>query len=310
MKSILVVDDNKMNLAAARTVLGSKYKVIPVLNGQQALRFLAQNECDLILLDIKMPEMDGFELLEKIRTMECCRSIPVIFLTADKDTETETRGFQVGAVDFITKPFAPEVILSRVGRTLELEELRRSLADRLEQKTREVSVMKDIAQQDALTGLWNRVYTRDAVNALLSDGGKGALLMIDIDDFKSVNDNYGHSTGDDMLRTLAELLRSASRAGDVLCRIGGDEFMAYFKDLSAEADIRARVSELIAGMNAKIVQLGFAVNTSISVGIAIAPEDGTDFAELYSAADKALYYVKRNGKNAYHFFSDRLTDEG
>ena len=192
----------------------------------------------------------------------------------------------------------------------QLEELHRNLADRLEEKTREVSVMKDIAQQDALTGLWDRVYTQDAVNGLLSDGGEGALLMIDIDNFKSVNDNYGHSSGDDILRTLAEALRSACREEDVLCRIGGDEFTVYLKDLKSKPVIRSRVSDIIADVHARITQMDFAGNTTISVGIAIAPEDGGDFASLYSAADKALYYVKRNGKNSYHFFSDKLTGEG
>lgn len=189
-----------------------------------------------------------------------------------------------------------------------LEELHRNLADQLEEKTREASAMKDASQQDALTGLWNRVYTQDAVDNLLSQGDRGALLMIDIDNFKAVNDTYGHGPGDDMLRALAEMLRSVNGEGDVLCRIGGDEFTAYLKNFGSKSAIRTRVKDLITGMEGEIVRMGFTVNTSISVGIAIAPDDGTDFVSLYSAADKALYHVKNNGKNAYHFFSDKLTD--
>lgn len=201
--------------------------------------------------------------------------------------------------------------IRRMNRNLaQLEELRRNLADRLEQKTREVSVMKDIAQQDALTGLWDRSYTQDAVNDLLAQGGRGALLMIDIDNFKLVNDNYGHGSGDEMLQALAETLRASSREGDVRSRVGGDEFMVYLKDIQSKSAIRARVLDMIAGVGEKVKALGFEVDTSISVGIAIAPEDGVDFASLYNAADKALYYVKRNGKNSYHFFSGQLTDAG
>lgn len=120
MRTILIVDDNKLNLATARTVLSKEYKVIPVMKGQQALTYLENGACDLILLDIKMPEMDGFEVLSRIRGMEQCRSIPVIFLTADNDPETEARCFSEGAVDFITKPFVPEVMLSQISRVFEI----------------------------------------------------------------------------------------------------------------------------------------------------------------------------------------------
>ena len=196
MKKLLVVDDDKINLAIARKVLGDTYRVILVTNGTQALTYLGQETCDLILLDINMPEMDGFELLGKIRELETCRNIPVIFLTADNDTETEIRCFREGAIDFIAKPFVPEVMRSRIGRALELEELRKSLADRLEQKTREVSDIRNRSAQDALTGLWNRTHTEEAVNELIAQGIPGALFMIDMDNFKAINDNYGHLAGD------------------------------------------------------------------------------------------------------------------
>ncbi|MCH5286174.1 MAG: diguanylate cyclase [Christensenellaceae bacterium] len=309
MKSILVVDDNKLNLATARTVLINDYKVIPVMKGQQALTYLESGECDIVLLDINMPDMNGFEVLEKIRSMERYRNIPVIFLTGDNDAETETRCFKEGAVDFIAKPFVPEVMLSRIGRALELEELRRSLAYRLEQKTREVSAIKDMAQQDALTGLWDRVYTEDTVNELLERSATGALMMIDIDNFKSINDSYGHDTGDKVLIMLADTLRDQAAEEDVLCRLGGDEFVVFMKNASSKAYVRSRAAGLIAELHDRMETFGFEVDTSISIGIAQAPEDGTEFNKLYNCADKALYHVKRNGKNSFHFFSDRLEDE-
>ena len=312
MKTILVVDDNKLNLATARTVLSgnSNYRVIPVMKGQQALTYLETGECDIILLDINMPEMDGFEVLERIHAMEGCRNIPVIFLTADDDAETETRCFKEGAVDFIAKPFVPEVMLSRIGRALELEELRQSLADRLEQKTREVNDLEITSQQDALTGLWDRAYTEESVNGLLEQGCAGALMMMDIDNFKSVNDSYGHAAGDEMLKLVAATLQRSAREGDILCRLGGDEFVVFIKDVSGKTPIRDRASTIIADLHEQIEAMHYSVNTSISIGIAQTPGDGTDFATLYSCADKALYYVKRNGKNAYHFFGERLDENG
>ena len=309
MKNILVVDDDKINLATARRVLCDEYKVIPVMRGAQALSYLESGDCDIILLDINMPEMDGFEVLEKIREREDCKNIPVIFLTADSDTETETRCFEEGAIDFIAKPFVPEVMRSRIGRALELEELRRNLADRLEQKTREVSDMKSKSCQDALTGLWNRVHTEETVNAMISQGVKGALLMIDMDNFKAINDNYGHIAGDQTLKMFADTLRNLSGEEDVLCRIGGDEFVVFVKDMTSKSEIGNRAADIISDLCYKLEQCKFETNSSVSIGIAQTPEDGTEFNKLYNSADKALYYVKQNGKNSYHFFSDKMQAE-
>lgn len=309
MKNILVVDDNKLNLATARKVLCNDYKVTAVTRGAQAISFLEGNDCDIVLLDINMPEMDGFEVMEKIRSIERCQDLPVIFLTADNDSETETRCFKAGAVDFIAKPFVPEVMLSRIGRVLELEELRRSLADRLEQKTREVSAMRSKSRQDALTGLWNRAHTEETVNELIDGGAKGALMMIDMDNFKAINDNYGHIAGDQTLKMFADTLRDYSAEGDVLCRIGGDEFVVFVKDVTSKSELGNRASDIISDLCYKLEQCRFETNSSVSIGIAQTPEDGTEFNKLYNCADKALYYVKQNGKNSYHFFSDKVQAE-
>lgn len=309
MKTILVVDDDKLNLSAARKVLNGEYKVIPVVRGTQALSYLENGECDMILLDISMPEMDGFELLRKIRMMENGKDIPVIFLTADNDTETETRCFKEGAIDFIVKPFVPAVMQSRIGRALELEELRRGLADKLEKKTREVSDIKSKSYQDALTGLWNRAYTENAVNEMISQGEKGALFMLDMDNFKAVNDNYGHIAGDETLKMFAGTIKKFAGEGDVLCRIGGDEFMIFVKGVTEKNELGSRAAEIISEFQKKFAELDFETECSVSIGIAQTPEDGVEFNKLYNSADKALYYVKQNGKNAYHFFSDKLQKE-
>lgn len=309
MKNILIIDDDKLNLATARRVLSAEYKVIPAMKGTQALAYLQNGDCDIILLDINMPEMDGFEVLQKIRQMESCKDIPVIFLTADNDTETETRCFKEGAIDFIAKPFVPEVMRSRIGRALELEELRCSLAERLEQKTREVSDIKNKSCQDALTGLWNRVYTEAAVNKMIAQEAKGTLMMIDLDNFKAINDNYGHIEGDRVLKMFADTLRDFSGEEDILCRIGGDEFVVFYKDLTSKSEIGSRAADIISDLCDKLEQCKFKTNSSVSIGIAQAPEDAAEFNRLYNCADKALYYVKQNGKNSYHFFSDKLQTE-
>lgn len=309
MKTILVVDDDNMNLATTREVLSDSYKVVLVKKGQQALSYLENGDCDIILLDINMPEMDGFEVMEKIRAMERHVDTPVIFLTGDNDAETESRCFKAGAIDYIAKPFVPAVMLSRIGRILELEELRRSLADRLEQKIKEVSDIRSKTNRDVLTGLWNREYTEEAVNTMLQGGINGSVMMIDMDNFKLINDNYGHIAGDKTLKMFADTMRTYASEGDVLCRIGGDEFVVFVKGVTSKAELSNRAGDIIRDICAKIKDCGYETDTSVSIGIAKAPEDGAEFAKLYNAADKALYYVKQNGKNSYHFFSDKLAAE-
>ncbi|MGN0400807.1 MAG: diguanylate cyclase domain-containing protein [Acetatifactor sp.] len=309
MKHILVVDDNKINLASARHVLNDVYKVTAVTMGVQALKFLEDNDCDLILLDINMPEMDGFEVMERIRRNDRWKEIPIIFLTADNDAETENRCLEAGALDFIAKPFVPAVMMSRIGRILEMMDMRQQLAEKLEQKTREVHDITNKSRQDALTGLSNRSFTESTVNRYLSEGVKGALFMIDMDNFKAVNDTYGHIMGDTLLKMFADTMRSFASEGDVLCRIGGDEFVMFLNGVTSKGDISGLARDMIANLCVKIREKKIETDVSVSIGIAQAPEDGTDFNTIYNAADKALYYVKKNGKNSFHFFSDQKDEE-
>ncbi len=309
MKHILIVDDNKTNLASARAVLNGVYKVTAVTSGAQALKFLEGNSCDLILLDIKMPEMDGFEVMKRIGENEACGDIPIIFLTADNDAGTESRCLEAGAVDFIAKPFVPAVMMSRISRILEMVDMRRQLAEKLEQKVKEVSDIKSKARQDALTGLWNRAYTEETVNGLVSGGAKGALFMIDMDNFKAINDNYGHIEGDNTLKMFADTMRKYSSDGDVLCRIGGDEFVMFVNGVTSKSVLSNLAGDIISDLCAKLEAKKFETNSSVSIGIAQIPEDGTEFGTVYNAADKALYYVKQNGKNSFHFFSEQKAAE-
>ena len=309
MKTILVVDDNELVLESARQVLQDEYKIIPAMKGEEALSYLESGECDLVLLDIDMPEMDGFAALEKMREMEHCRNLPVIFIADGCDADTEARCYRSGAADVIAKPFVPETMRFRIGRALELEELRRGLADKHLQKTREVFEIWSKSHQDALTGLWNRTYTEQAVNGLLARGVSGAMMMIDVDDFKLINDSYGHIVGDRALKILAGIMREVFGEEDILCRMGGDEFVIFVKNETSKVELAKRAKEIILRLGREKAEIFSEMRASISIGIAQAPEDGNEFAQLYSCADKALYYVKQNGKGTYHFYSERLEDD-
>ena len=133
--------------------------------------------------------------------------------------------------------------------------------------------------------------------------------MLDMDNFKAVNDNYGHIAGDETLKIFAGTLKKFAGEGDVLCRIGGDEFMIFVKDVTEKSELGSRAAEIISGFQKKFAEFDFETECSVSIGIAQTPEDGMEFNKLYNSADKALYYVKQNGKNAYHFFSDKLQKE-
>ena len=141
MKCILVVDDSTTNLKFVESVLKDTYKLILVKSGEKALQYLGKNTVDLVLLDILMPDMDGFETFEKIKNLELNRDVPVVFLTADVDVDNEIKGLEMGAVDFIRKPFVPEVMLNRINRILRLEELTKSLEDKVKEK-RKINLLK------------------------------------------------------------------------------------------------------------------------------------------------------------------------
>ena len=309
MKKILIVYDNKLNLTVAKNVLRRIYEVTAVISGAQAIEAVDRQTYDLILLDINMPEMNGFEVLEKFKSNPCSKDIPVIFLTADSDADTETKCFESGALDFIAKPFVPEVMRSRISRILELEDLRKSLAEKLMLKTQEVEDIQSKSQKDALTGLWNRNYTEKLADELLKNGESGSLMMIDMDNFKAINDNYGHIAGDRTLKMFAETLESYCGKDDILCRIGGDEFVVFVRSVHSKNELSNLAGDILADLCRKLDECKFDTNSSVSIGIAQAPDDGTEFKDLYNAADKALYYVKQNGKNSFHFYSDKKEAE-
>lgn len=309
MKHILIVDDDKTSVVVAQAVLSKAYQVTTKNTGAQALEFLEENTVDLILLDINMPEMNGFSVMERIREDTVNRDTPIIFLTADNEARTEILCLDKGAIDFIGKPFVAEVMLSRVGRALELEGLRKSLANKLQEKIEEITEFKSKARRDGLTGLWNRTYAEECVDALLREKKKGALFMMDMDNFKAINDNFGHIAGDHALKIFADTLLRFSEKEDVACRMGGDEFVLFVTGENDKELLSGKAVDIIKDLSDKIGECGFELSSSISIGIALAPEDGEVFRDLYNAADKALYYVKQNGKNGYHFYSEQHISE-
>lgn len=527
-RHILVVDDDKLILKVAEDILEGSYQVSGVRSGEEALVFLETFSPDLILLDLHMPGMDGRETMNRIMNNRQWKNIPIIFLTADTKPETETECLYLGASDFITKPFVPQVVLSRISRIIELNDLRTDLETRLEKKTKLVEkvtlnsimaiantidakdtytsghsirvakcseeiarrlgweeaeiqnihyiallhdigkigipdsilnkparlgneefaiikkhpviggeILKDIhmiehvaegalyhherydgkgyphglkgeeiplcarivgiadaydamtsnrvyrsklsdeqvisefercrgtqfdpeltdlflemlkegfhvpyvdhhtaeeeggivgesnkllnkvlieyttevknnAMRDVLTGLYNRRYAESRITELLGRSLSGAMFMIDLDNFKYVNDTFGHIAGDRALKIFANALLANFSKEDVVCRIGGDEFIVFLAGATDREEMAQKAQAIIDSMMIKMKELDYHSLMSVSIGIAVHPFDGRSYEALYSNADKSLYYVKKNGKNSYCFYSDDRRNE-
>lgn len=299
---IIVVDDDTSNLKMAGRILSmNNMRVTALKSGKAMLDYVKDNGCpDLILLDIKMPEMDGFETLERFRSYE--KDIgkdetPVIFLTADEDSDTETHGFEVGVSDYIRKPFNPDVLLKRIGNIVAKQEKMMSL--------------KAEAFTDKLTGFLNKAASRDAFTELCASD-TGSLLMIDLDSFKLVNDIYGHEMGDRVLEGFARIISANVPEGSRCARLGGDEFAAFCRGMTRED----AVSRLAVNFNAEMQALAKAlmgedmdIPLGASVGAVFVPEHGREYDDLIKLADKALYDVKKNGKHGYEIYRESVSEE-
>lgn len=523
MYKILIVDDDAFNLAVMGKILEIEYETMSFRSGIQLLSYLQTGTADLILLDYLMPEMDGLEVLAELRKNSRTASIPVVVLTASQDASLEIAFFKGGAEDFITKPFSPEVVRSRINRILELKALRENLQKRLDEKTRQMEnvvlqafttvanivdakddftenhsinvaryaaliakelgwsdkeihniyytgllhdigkisvpdriirktgalsdkeskvmqghtsvgaeILKDVnmvkmadavalyhhekydgtgyprglkgdeiplearivnlanaydvmvtnriyrnrlsdeqivekleqgketefdpglvdvlvkmikeqrfaekdtlpkslkemqsgeessqllfkvleannkavkreAMKDSLTGLYNREYAEKYVNMYLRQNQHCAYFMIDLDNFKQVNDRYGHIAGDYALKNIANMLSEMARNMGIACRMGGDEFSLFINQDISRNELHRLAASMLEEYNRVKDGNESIAETSLSLGIALAPDDGRTYQELYNAADKALYLSKRGGKNRYCFYNE------
>ena len=296
MKKILIVDDDAINCMLAKHALIDEYDVVTVNSGREALQFLKKEIPDLILMDIEMPEMNGKTVVTKIKACKQWSGIPVVFLTADSSPITEADCLQCGADDFITKPFVVDVMRQRVSKVLEAHATRKGLELALDQETLK-------SYTDSLTGLKNRAWLEKQLTMLLENGHGGTLFMTDLDNFKSMNDTYGHMIGDEVLQSFADALIQYSKEDDILCRLGGDEFVAFFTDVTEQKEAAAIAEGVIKTFAEKMGAMGYAGIVSVSIGARIT-EGGEGFETLYADADETLYFVKESGKNSYHFWSE------
>ncbi len=296
MKKILIVDDQAITLKMTNHILETKYRTICASSGLEAISLYKKERPDMILTDLHMPQMSGFELLNTLQD-EYAERIPIMFMTADSSDEMESKGFENGAVDYIRKPFRADVLLRRIENIL--------------QNAEQIAGLKRAAETDPMTGLLNKSSSQEEIGQMCRET-PGMLMMIDLDSFKLVNDIYGHAMGDKILISFAEIIQSAIRATDLAGRMGGDEFIAYCQHVSDESVIAEKtrfINEEILRSAKEYMGEDMAIPLGASIGAVIVPDEGTDFLTLYKKADQALYTVKQNGKHGYKVYTEERRED-
>ncbi|RKT47081.1 diguanylate cyclase (GGDEF)-like protein [Thiocapsa rosea] len=299
---ILIVDDDPVSVQVMARALKSVCRCEFALSGPQALERLAKERLPaLILLDVLMPEMDGYTLCRTLQSDPRLKDIPVIYVTASQDPDSETRALEAGAADFIAKPINPPVLHLRVGLQLQLRErdqARRDSEARFER----------LAHYDALTGLPNRLLLADRLHQAMAQtkrrGKRLAVAYLDLDGFKAINDRHGHAVGDRVLVTAAERMKQALREGDTVARLAGDEFVAALIDLESSDAGALLLDRLLAALSAPMPLGDLVVQISASLGVTFYPQPvEVDADQLLRQADHAMYQAKLTGKNCYRVFN-------
>lgn len=288
---IMIVDDEPLNIQILSAILEDTGDIIFATDGATAIELCAKELPDIVLLDVMMPDMSGYEVCRRLKQIPETENIPVIFATGLGDEDDETKGFDIGAVDYVIKPFRGPVVMARVRNHLELKRFRDHLTN--------------IAYIDGLTGIPNRRNFDSACQTEWSRGLRAmttlSLLMIDIDHFKQFNDTYGHQAGDSCLARVARTLEmSVHRPGDVVARYGGEEFVCLLPETGLDGAESIGRTLLDAIRNLKITHeaSSAADHLTISIGAATALITASgSAAALLAAADENLYKAKQNGRD-------------
>jgi diguanylate cyclase (GGDEF)-like protein len=288
---ILIVDDEVANIEILNAALEDEYEICFATSGEEAIRVTLEVLPDLILLDVLMPGIDGYEVCRRLKQTPLVTDVPIIFTTGLGDQEAEMRGLSLGAIDYIIKPISPVIVRVKVHNHIELKEMRDQLAE--------------LSVTDALTGLSNRrrleQSLREETARLAGTAGSLSVIMLDIDFFKLFNDTYGHAEGDRCIAMVAAALnRAVRRACDLTARYGGEEFACVLPDVvHQEAMVVAHnIRDQVNALGIPHGQSAASAYVTVSVGVATANCTPGVVPELWiKVADRQLYLAKASGRN-------------
>ena len=281
---ILLVDDEPANIQLIAGYIKDDYQIKVATSGEQCLKIAnSKDKPDLILLDVEMPIMNGYDVCEQLKSEPTTASIPVIFVTAMQTEEDEEKALMLGAVDFLTKPVRPAILIARIKTQVILKKQHDALIN--------------LAMRDQLTNLYNRHYLLEVANHRVARAMRKKLpvsvLILDVDHFKKINDTQGHVVGDLVLKSLAELLQQLCRQEDILARFGGEEFLIFFDECDEK-----NATNIAERMRIEIAQLNPAkIPISASIGVAQLKIGEEGFTDLVKRADDAMYHAKKTGRN-------------
>lgn len=294
--TLLIVDDMAINIQMLSDLLKEDYNIKVAKSGAKALEILRESDgIDLILLDVVMPEMDGYEVCKILKNDPATQNIPVIFVTSNDTLENEEYGLNLGAVDYIKKPFHPMIVKIRVRNHINLK--------------LKSDMLEELSMYDGLTHIPNRRYFNERYENEYKEASREtkslAVMMIDIDSFKNYNDNYGHGKGDEALLRVANVLKeSLKRPSDTVARYGGEEFVVVLKDTTKEGaqNIAQTLVSAVEALKLPHAYSQASEYVTISMGVAYKEAENTLSKEaLLKAADDALYKAKESGKNRFVF---------
>ncbi len=322
--NVLIVDDNEKNRFAFVEILEDlDCNLYEAASGEEALRMVTEQYFALILLDVQMPGMDGFEVASLLKMHKRTADIPLVFVTAfSKEQEHIRQGHKIGAVDYIVKPVDPVVLVSKVSMYLDYyfqSQILKKQINNLNQLQNNLSQdnlqLQMLAKRDDLTGLFNRLsfneVLKQSIHVAQQNHTQFTLLYMDLDDFKVVNDNHGHDVGDELLKIVSFRMREVLRSSDyclpnsdnfLLARLGGDEFSVILSEVSDPSVITNIVKRLIKAFDQPLIINHLSLKVGISIGIVIFPDGGMNADDLCKNADQAMYKAKSFGKHNFHFY--------
>ena len=297
---ILIVDDDQLMRLMMRHMLEREgYQIHEVTDGSEAVAAFERLLPDMVLMDAVMPEMDGFKACQQIKALSHGNEIPILMITGLDDDDSVKQAFAMGAHDYVTKPIHWAVLCQRTRRMLE--------ASRAERHVRH------LAYYDILTGLPNRVLLADRLGQALAKAQREphtlAVLFVDLDRFKQVNDTFGHDAGDKLLKEVAKRLTQRVRENDTVARLGGDEFIVLLDGIQSAEDAALVARKLLEGLKAPFDIGDLEIAITASIGIAVHPYDGNDIGRLVKHADTAMYRAKEYGLNRYEFYQAKMTTQ-